>query len=57
MPPSEEPAPPTTEFTVPTALRAAPQPTGRKVPVLFVLNGLDAGRLFVIDRDVNTIGR
>jgi diguanylate cyclase (GGDEF)-like protein len=56
-PPSEE-SPPTTEFTVPVALRNhSSQPTGRKVPVLFVLAGLDAGRLFVLDRPSVVIGR
>ncbi len=56
-PPSEE-SPPTTEFTVPVALRQhASVPTGRKVPVLFVLAGLDAGRLFVLDRATTIIGR
>lgn len=55
-PPSEE-SPPTTEFTVPVPLRAQSAPTGRKVPVLFVLNGLDAGRLFVLDRPMCVIGR
>ena len=50
-------APPTAEFFVPAALRAQAAPTGRKVPVLFVLNGVDAGRLFVLDRPTTVIGR
>ena len=55
-PPSDQ-APPTTEFTVPVPHRAMPTATGRKVPVLFVLNGLDAGRLYVLDREVAIVGR
>ncbi len=54
-PPAE--SPPTGEFTVPVALRAQAVATGRKVPVLFVLNGVDAGRLFVLDRPTTIIGR
>lgn len=42
---------------MPVALRNHAAPTGRKVPVLFVLNGLDAGRLFVLEKAICVVGR
>ena len=53
-----ESSPPTTEFAVPVmpARRSSNAPA-RQVPVLFIMSGLDAGRLIPLEERETLIGR
>ena len=53
-----ESSPPTTEFAVPVLPpRRSSNAPSRQVPVLFILSGLDAGRLIPLEESETVIGR